>query len=386
MGKFWNRGFTAALFGLGLVGLILLAQAIGRLIPASYAGLFVYVSRQDVRRTFTEPVFRGRWYEVSNLELLLGSVDGGEPRPLAADPATDHRPSLSPAGALIAFESDRDGNWEIYLTDPRGSPPVNLTRHPAADIYPAWSPAGSLIAFLSDRDDMLSQLYVMEPDGRHVRLLTDGSGMVYGTPAWSPDGTRIAFATAQQFTSETPNTLSIITIASGECVTLAAHTPGILNMDWSPDGRRLAYQTNQWGASRLYIIDAEGGTPAEPLADAAWGGNTLQALAWPRWSPDGRFLAFQAHVSDAFEVDIFTLEVASGRLRNLTQSPGNDANPAWSADGSHLLFQSWRSQPGGAEIYLMRLPDDPDAPDQEVRRLSHHPYDDWEPLWLLAGP
>ena len=52
----------------------------------------------------------------------------------------------------IAFESDRDGNLEIYSIGPDGSNPANLTNSPAADTDPAWSPDGTKIAFSSERD------------------------------------------------------------------------------------------------------------------------------------------------------------------------------------------------------------------------------------------
>ena len=53
----------------------------------------------------------------------------------------------TPAGAivpgpngLIAFESNRDGNNEIYVMNPDGTVEENLTNNPANDVFPAWSP------------------------------------------------------------------------------------------------------------------------------------------------------------------------------------------------------------------------------------------------------
>ena len=47
---------------------------------------------------------------------------------------------MAPDGKRIAFDTDRDGNFEIYLMDPDGGNLVNITIHPAADQSPSWSP------------------------------------------------------------------------------------------------------------------------------------------------------------------------------------------------------------------------------------------------------
>ena len=54
-------------------------------------------------------------------------------------------PTLAPPPppCMIAFDSNRDGNREIYLMGPDGKDPVNLTNNPADDIEPSWSPQGT---------------------------------------------------------------------------------------------------------------------------------------------------------------------------------------------------------------------------------------------------
>jgi TolB protein len=59
---------------------------------------------------------------------------------LTSNSANDASPSWSPDGLKIAFQTDRDGNNEIYSMDADGSDPVNLTNDPLEDTLPAWSP------------------------------------------------------------------------------------------------------------------------------------------------------------------------------------------------------------------------------------------------------
>ena len=49
-------------------------------------------------------------------------------------------PVFSPRGGKIAFESDREGNFEIYKMRTDGTGPVNLTNDPSADLTPDWQP------------------------------------------------------------------------------------------------------------------------------------------------------------------------------------------------------------------------------------------------------
>ena len=104
--------------------------------------------------------------------------------------AADEDPTFSPDGKRIAFTSSRDGNPEIYVMDARGRSPRNITRNSGADRNPTWSPTGSLLAFDSDRDRNL-EIYTTDERFLSRRLTTDPG--LDALPAWAPDGTRIVF-------------------------------------------------------------------------------------------------------------------------------------------------------------------------------------------------
>ena len=100
-------------------------------------------------------------------------VQSGAPRQLTRteNPVWNASPAWSPDGHWIAFETNRDGNWEVYVMDNNGANLRNLSQNEADDKEPAWSPDGTQIAFSSLRDGNF-ELYVMEVATGAVTRLT----------------------------------------------------------------------------------------------------------------------------------------------------------------------------------------------------------------------
>jgi Tol biopolymer transport system component len=115
----------------------------------------------------------------------------------------DARPAWSPDGREIAFQSNRDGNAEIYVMDAHGSILRRLTFDSKFDEAPDWSPDGSKIVFQKrDKADLSShsEIWVMNFDGTDPMPLTHtGSPARNLDPAWSPDGQKIAFDSDRDF-------------------------------------------------------------------------------------------------------------------------------------------------------------------------------------------
>jgi Tol biopolymer transport system component len=142
--------------------------------------------------------------------LLLNSIAFSDQRVWASANLTntdlDHvvntYPNWSPDGSKIAFESNRDGNFEIYVMNAAdGGNVTRLTNNTTGDFDPNWSPDGSKIAFSSDRDGNF-EIYVMNAaDGGNVTRLTFNDA-IDEFPNWSPDGSKIAFSSNRDGNNE----------------------------------------------------------------------------------------------------------------------------------------------------------------------------------------
>jgi hypothetical protein len=142
----------------------------------------------------------------------------------------------------IIYETNRDGNWELYLCNADGSNPVNLTNTKDVDeLYPKPSPDGSKICFVADEgkpDARVRNIYYMNSDGTgRVKVATNGR-----EPCWSPDGTKIAYMKGEfekfTFSDAATKGLFIYDLKTGKT---RQHVNDKLlhlyTLNWSPDGK-----------------------------------------------------------------------------------------------------------------------------------------------------
>src|ERR1019366_8335072 len=126
--------------------------------------------------------------------LYIMATDGSLQRRISPGDVDDEEAAWSRDGRSLVFQSERDGNTEIYRmrvpNDPDGA--IRLTHSVAAENGPAWSPDGKWIAFASNREGK-SNIFLMDPQGGQVHNLARSPSADF-SPAWSRDGKKLAFS------------------------------------------------------------------------------------------------------------------------------------------------------------------------------------------------
>jgi dipeptidyl aminopeptidase/acylaminoacyl peptidase len=121
--------------------------------------------------------------------------------------------------------------------------------------------------------------------------------------------------------------------------------------------------------------------PAQRRAIAFEDFIALKGVSDPQLSPDGKWVAYTVGVPSLQEnrgvSRIWVAEVATGRSRQVTGGPGSDRQPRWSPDGKTLAFISTRDS--GAQVWLLPIGGG------DARKLSSLPDGASDPIWLPGG-
>ncbi len=143
---------------------------------------------------------------------------------------------------------------------------------------------------------------------------------------------------------------------------------------WSPDGRQIAFESNRNGPVEIYIMNADGSNVRRLTFSGVAGqhGNNPGS-----WHPDGSQIVFQSTRDGQFE--IYKINVDGTGETRLTFHPAEDSLPAWSPDGTRIAFSSRRDD-SAADIHLMN----PDG--SNITRIFGVPgvEDSW-PTWSPDG-
>jgi hypothetical protein len=225
---------------------------------------------------------------------------------------------------------DPNTHSEIRVTTATGARPKTLLRSDSWVSSPSVSPDGRLIAF--DRWPR-DEVWIMNRDGSDAHFVMTGR-----SPRFSPDGRQLAIGGAE--TGFDRFDLDLVNLDGSNRSTLVADAGRYPQASWSPGGKRIAFvgiTREQLDFPNITRVNADGSGEA---VVRIFGEE-------PRWSPNGRWIAYTDNGDRAAptEIHLVTPSGTPDRTdRVLVRMKNRDAYGAtWSPDGRHLVFATRRA-------------------------------------------
>ncbi len=272
--------------------------------------------------------------------IWLVPTAGGEARQLITSQRNDDTPRWSADGKWIAFLSSRDGAPQIFVAAADSSNPRKVTDVPLGVADFTWSPDGKLFAFSTE----------VYPECADLKCTADKAAAADASKVKAVIADRLLYRHWSDFKLGKRSHVFVVSANGGAAKDL---TPGDfdsppfslgdpLAYDFSPDGKELCFARNtdkQEALSTnndLFIVPIAGGE-AKRITGANTGYDST-----PRYSPDGKWIAYRSQDRYGYEADRFKLMLynrQSGAVKELTTDFDRSVGEViWAADSQGLFL------------------------------------------------
>jgi serine/threonine protein kinase len=255
-------------------------------------------------------------------------------------------PLYAPSGQLVYAQG---GNLMAVSFDPQRLMPTGNAVRVAEGILQSQSSGAAQYSFSSTGSLVYVPGGVQSAQRRLVWVSRNGAerplaapAQAYVNPRISPDGQRVAVGITE------PEFQTWLYDLSREALTRFT-SEGSLNSAplWTPDGKGIAFQANKDGPPDIYWQKADGSGGLERLTTGAYNQVPMS------WSRDGQLLAF-VEINPKSGYDIWVLRMNDRKAQPFLQTPFNESVPRFSPDGRWLAYISDES--GRYEIYVKPYP------------------------------
>jgi dipeptidyl aminopeptidase/acylaminoacyl peptidase len=252
-------------------------------------------------------------------------------------------PQLSPDGQWVAYsvstsllKGDKSES-RIWTVPTASGEALAMTSEGVSSSHPRWSLDGKFLAFLSARNEGKTQIWLLNRLGGEAQRLTDTPQSVEDF-AWSPDSRRLVVI----LRDPSPEELEAAKNKDDKDTADKEKKPKS-QKPWVID--RLQFKEDEVGyldrrRTHLYTFDLASKTLTQVTS-----GDYDDSE--PAWSPDGKLLAFTSNRSApdpdrTYNSDIWVVSADNtekgAHLTQVTTNPGEDRSPAWSPDGKWIAY------------------------------------------------
>lgn len=300
----------------------------------------------------------------TNSDIWLISSNGGEPKQLTNSPKHDRHPRWSPDGKSILFESNRGGSFQIYMMSPDGGEAKQLTSISTEATGAIWSPDGKTIGFVSAVFPEFSEQPFAESDAMNKKKQNDRDNSKVKARIF----TKLLYRHWDSWVDDKRQHIFVLPVAGGSPKDV---TPGDRDgvppsstfstgddFDFSPNGTELAYTATPlpiheeaWSTNHdIYTVNFVTGDRKQITTN-------LAADVFPRYSPDGKHIAYRAQARPGFEADRWQLMIydrAKATSKSITETfDANVEAMSWSDNSKMLYFPA--EEKGNTPLWSVSL-------------------------------
>jgi eukaryotic-like serine/threonine-protein kinase len=308
----------------------------------------------------------------SGNDIYIAKSDGTEPRKLVSLAGQPSSPSWSPDGTRLRFDlspsnSDSSSIWEVALDGGQWRQLLAGWNNPPSECCGSWTPDGRYFIFQSSHGGIANIWAIRESGSLWKRVNHDPVQLTSGptntsAPVPSPDGKQI-FVSAIQSRGE----LVRFDSKSDE---LRPYLSGLSASaaDFSRDGKWVTYMS--FSEKTLWRSRLDGSDRLQLTYPP-------MAVHMPRWSPDGRQIAFMG-IQPGKPWQIYLVPSDGGTVHQPIPGERNEADPSWSPDGGSLAFGSFPVPENDNAIRILDLK-------THQATLLPDSVGHWVPRWSPTG-
>jgi Tol biopolymer transport system component len=287
-------------------------------------------------------------------------------------PGLEESPAISPDGKSVAFTGGVSGKRQLFVQLVAGGVPLQITREPVDHQYPRWSPDSSSILYFSAAapGELQGSLWEVSALGGVSRRVVNSVG---GADVSATDGRLALFRLAK-------NGIQLVTApmdgSKFDVVAAFPPTTYYLYPRWSPDGRWIAFQRGDSIRFDVFIAPAAGGEPRQLTHD----NNMIGGFAW---LPDSTGIVYSSSRGGTMPylpaLGLWQVTLRDGSIRRVTSGEESYVSPDISKSGTLVVGRM------KLQTDIWRIPAD-GPPAENVRRAVHVTRQTGQVLTPTAGP
>ena len=246
------------------------------------------------------------------LDIYYRDKNGGISN-LSNSPLVEYGMSWSPDGNRILYAAQVGKQYDLFIRDFDSGATARLTKDEVDQFGPNFSSDGRHIAYVSKKDHSLGEIVVMDLEEKSEKRITDNDKMD-SSPAFFPDGSTLLYSSFLEKDSSgniTNSEIFLTDMAGARHKQILAQKGNDGNASVSPKGDRIAFSNFKEGKADIYVMNADGTEITQLTSD------TLDNR-WPRWTPDGKYIAFTRVAGD--NSDIWIMKPNGGKQKPFVTS------------------------------------------------------------------